>query len=120
MNNNISILHPYHNSSGTKFIDESYDKYVLFVFISDWLGVSEMIKTVYCKVMGQSEVPIKIYTVNISEDEEIAKRYRVSKLPATIIFRKGEIVDKFEGVIKKSDILKRIYLLQESFNKKPS
>lgn len=112
MINKISILHPYQENTGITFIEESHKCPVIFLFISDWLGVSEMIKTIYSKVVNQSTIPLKVYIVNISEDEEMVRRYRISKLPSTIIFRNGEIVDKFEGVRKKSDILKKIYDLQ--------
>lgn len=81
---------------------------VLVDFWAVWCGPCRMLSPVVDEIA--EEVPgIKVGKVNIDEQPEIARRYRIMSIPTLMLFKGGEAVEKLVGVQPKElimDILK--------------
>ena len=76
---------------------------VLVDFYADWCGP--------CKMLGQvleSLEDIDVIKINVDENEELAKEYRVMSIPKMLIIKDGEIKSEMIGFRSKEEIEKEI------------
>ena len=83
----------------------------IVVFTKEWLGGGQILDdymTELAKVCGNA---VKFHRVDVEESSKYKEAYGVSRLPTTLFFRNGEIVDYFPGLIAKRKIKARIEAL---------
>ena len=68
-------------------------------FYADWCGPCKMLG----KVLEELE-DIDIIKVNVDEEEELAKEYKVMSIPNIYFIKDGEIVEHIVGFSSKEDI----------------
>jgi thioredoxin 1 len=82
------------------------DMPVLVDFYADWCqpckAMSPVIQDVAKAVAGKG----KVVKVNIDKNQEAARHYNVSAVPTFIIFRKGQVVWRYAGMIDKPSLLR--------------
>ena len=72
-------------------------------FYADWCGP--------CKMLGQvleSMEDVNIIKINVDEEEELAKRYKIMSIPNLLIIKDGEIKKQLIGFRSKEELLKEI------------
>ncbi len=76
---------------------------VLVDFYADWCGP--------CRIMGpiidelSEEIKeVKFVKVNVDENSELASSYQIFSIPTLIIFKNGQVVGQFVGVISKENL----------------
>ena len=47
---------------------------------------------------------ISVGKVNVDEEQELAQRYGISAIPTLLLFKGGEIVERFQGVPQRSKL----------------
>ena len=47
----------------------------------------------------------KVVEVNVDDDQELAAAFRIEAVPTMIVFKAGEIVERFQGVQAKKELL---------------
>ena len=75
----------------------------LIDFYADWCGP--------CKMLGQvleTIEEIDIIKINVDEEEELAKKYKVMSIPNMFIVKDGEVVKQMIGFRSKDEILEEI------------
>ena len=82
---------------------ESLEGIHLLVFYADWCGPCKMLG----QVLEQLE-DIDIIKINVDEEEELAKKYKVMSIPNMFIVKDGEIVKQMIGFKSKDEILEEI------------
>lgn len=76
---------------------------VLVDFWAVWCGPCQMIAPVVHELA--EEMPeIKVGKVNVDEQMELSRQYRVMSIPTLIIFKDGKEVKRIVGVTAKNDI----------------
>ena len=80
------------------------DKPVLVDFYADWCGPCKMMAPVIDEI-AEEKADVKVGKLNIDEQMEIARQYRVMSIPTFIVFKNGEVVGRDMGAKPKSDIL---------------
>ncbi|MBR1802346.1 thioredoxin [Candidatus Saccharibacteria bacterium] len=78
---------------------------VLVDFNADWCGPCQMLRPILEELSEERE-DLKIVSVNIDDNEELAEKYEVVSIPCLIVFKNGEEKKRDLGVMSKKKILK--------------
>lgn len=79
------------------------DKKVLADFNADWCGPCKMLKPIIEEVSENND-DIKIVSINIDSEDELAEEYNVSSIPCLVLFDSGSETKRNVGLISKDDI----------------
>jgi thioredoxin 1 len=77
---------------------------VLVDFWAPWCGPCRMLTPVIEELAGENAGSAKIVKVNIDESPGVAGSYGVSSIPTVMVFKGGDVVDRFVGVQPKSKL----------------
>ena len=77
---------------------------VLVDFWAAWCGPCRMLSPIVDEI-AEEVSGIKVAKVNIDEQPDIARRYRIMSIPTLMLFKNGEVAEKLIGVQPKGLIL---------------
>ena len=75
---------------------------VLVDFWAEWCGPCKMLAPVLDELAVEFEGRVKIGKVNIDDNPGVAQNYGVEAIPTLMIFKGGEVVNRFVGGQSKS------------------
>ena len=77
---------------------------VLLDFWAPWCGPCRMIAPTLEEIAGERP-DIRVGKVNVDENPELAKKFRIISIPTLIVLEKGQVLDKAIGAQPKEEIL---------------
>lgn len=77
---------------------------VLVDFYADWCGPCKMMAPVVEKMADEFEGRIKVGKCNVDENMQLAQQYRISNIPAFIVFKDGKPAEFFVGAMSTSEL----------------
>ncbi|WP_028508990.1 thioredoxin [Ruminococcus sp. NK3A76] len=80
------------------------DKPVIVDFWASWCGPCRMLSPVIEEI-SETEPGIKVCSVNVDEQMELAAQFQISSIPTLLAFKGGQLVNQSLGVIPKAQIL---------------
>lgn len=88
----------------------SADKPVLVDFWASWCAPCRMLAPVVEEVAQETEGRAIVGKLNVDDEMELARKYRVASIPTLIVFENGQEVRRSVGVVEKEDILELLGL----------
>lgn len=73
------------------------DKPVLLFFWASWCSICDKLKPVISRIAEKYDGKIKVGNVNVDEELELVRRFRITSVPMVIIMKNGEITGTSVG-----------------------
>ncbi len=64
-----------------------------------WCGPCRVLSPLIDQLAGEYEGRAEVLKLDIDQNKETAKRYEVKSIPAVLVFKNGELVDRSVGLI---------------------
>ena len=82
---------------------------VLVDFWAVWCGPCKMLTPVVHEIAAEHP-EIKVCSVNVDDEMELAQKFNIMSIPTLLVFNKGEMVDQLVGLQPKNVIEQKIAL----------
>ena len=79
------------------------DKKVLIDFNADWCGPCRMLRPIVDEI-AETNDKIKVVSVNIDDEDELAEEYNVAAIPCLVVLEKGKEIKRNVGLISKDEV----------------
>ena len=83
------------------------EKLTIVDFWAVWCGPCRVLKPLLHKIAGEHP-EIQLLTVDVDANQELAGEYDINSIPAVFMFKNGQMVDNFVGVMPENEILEKI------------
>lgn len=79
------------------------EKPVLADFNAAWCGPCRMLKPMLDQIAEERD-DVKVVSINIDDEDELAEEYGVSSIPCLVLFKGGQEANRSVGLIPKAAI----------------
>lgn len=81
---------------------------VICDFWATWCGPCRAIKPLLESLSNESNGKFKVVAIDVDEFADIASTYNISAIPTILIFKNGEVTQKYVGVKTKQELLSAV------------
>ena len=73
-------------------------------FWAEWCGPCKMMKPIFERVASSNKSEVKMYTLNIDNNREVAMSLGIRSIPTVKMFNSGEVVETKVGMMNEGQI----------------
>ncbi|MEM5871988.1 MAG: thioredoxin [Candidatus Aenigmatarchaeota archaeon] len=98
----------------TQLNDENFNEFVqnnklvLIDFYADWCGPCKALSPIIEELEKEMKGKVAFGKINVESSEKTSSKYGIMAVPTMIVFKGGKLVDRFEGLMPKEIIKKRL------------
>jgi thioredoxin 1 len=81
---------------------------VLVDFWAVWCGPCRLITPIVEELARQYEGKLKVYKVDVDQEQSLAMQYGIMSIPTLLLFKNGQVVEQIVGALPKGAIEQRI------------
>jgi len=81
---------------------------VLVDFWAVWCGPCRLIAPIVEEIARQYEGKLKVYKVDVDQEQSLAMQYGIMSIPTLLLFKNGQVVEQIVGALPKGAIEQRI------------
>jgi len=89
-------------------IDNSYKAPVVVDFWAEWCEPCKQLMPILQRIVNELQGQCILAKVNSETQRELAQQFQIRSIPTVMIFKNGEVVEKFSGVLPEQSIRNRI------------
>ena len=87
------------------------DQVVLVDFGAEWCPPCKAIAPAIEAIATEFEGIARVGTVDVDDNKSLAERYAIGSIPTLLFFQDGEVVDRVQGVVAKSELTDKLAAL---------
>jgi thioredoxin 1 len=89
-------------------LDASGKQPVMVDFWAEWCRPCHMLAPTVGEIATEYTGKIKVYKMNVDENMNTPFKYNIRGIPTLLVFKGGQVVDQFVGVVPKDQIEKAL------------
>lgn len=102
-----------HNDIVPELTSEEFEEFtkkglVFLDFFAEWCMPCLMMAPVIDELAEKFEGKIKFGKVNVEDNQEIARKFKVSSIPNLFLIKNGKVIDNFIGAVSQEELEKRL------------